>query len=510
MIKIIYDNYLSKIEGITPEQFLFLRDILKYEVPYMERKSTSNFTGYMPERWKYLINTKGFFYSGLLQDVIDALNAKKIPFEFESRVKFPEMSEEDIKIGFMRLKEMPVSPRPYQMEAILTAVDSKRGVVVAGTGAGKGVIISGICSFIYEKTLILLHSVDIAEQLSKEIFEYTSIPTGLIKGGRWETDKLITVAVIDSVRSKTQKKMSKEVKKWLDSIKVLIIDECHHATANSYENFLEKCSAPYRYGLTATALGSYYKGENGLTSNAPLLKGLLGSPVWIKTSKDLIDEGWLSVPTIYVMENDLGWNKDEHDIGLYSDEETKWLIENESRNKIAVNLICETISKDKNVIVFINRIEHGKILVKMLEEANVDSSTIRYAYGEINGPARQKMFKEFKSGEAKILIGTVLNEGLNFQINVGINLGGGMSPRTAIQRIGRILRKPRSESGDVDTSTPSYTDYYDFRDKGHPIFVKHGKERLNIYEELGHDVKIVKMKDKPVKKAKQSVDITEL
>lgn len=504
MIKIIYDHYLSKIEGLDSLQFTSLKDLLKYEIPYMNRHQISLRTGFLPDKWKYLINKNGYFYSGLLQDVEWWLGKNKIEYELEYRCEFSFMKESEYDHAFIRLEQMPVTPRDYQIEAILTAVDSKRGVVVAGTGAGKGVIIAGICTFIYEKTLILLDSVDIAEQLAKEITEYTGIQTGLIKGGRWETDQLITVAVIDSVHSKTKGKMKKEIKNWIDSINVLIIDECHHASAPTYESFLEKCKASYRFGLTATAMGNFYKGENGLTSNTPLLKGILGPAIWMKTSIDLINEGYLSIPDITMIEIDFGWDKDNDLIGQYSEEEKRWIIENEERNMRACKIIQDALKRDLNVIVFINRVEHGKILVKMLEDLGVDSALVRYANGQIVGPERQKMFKEFKSGEARVLIGTVLNEGLNFQIGVGINLGAGQSPRTAVQRLGRILRKPRGKNGDVDTSTPSYTSYYDFKDKGHPIFVKHGKERQKVYEDLGLEVKIVKTEKK--KKKKESAE----
>lgn len=505
MIKVIYDNYLSKIEGMTEIQYAAIKTRLKYEEPYMTRMSIKNTRGFMPERWKYLINSKGFFYSGLLGDVMDVLDQMKVEYEFESKVKFPEMSDEDIKQGIFRLKQMPVTPRPYQMEAVFTAIDGKRGAIVAGTGAGKGVIIAGLCTFLYTKTLIILDSVDIAEQLAKELYQYTGISTGLIKGGRWETEQLITVAVIDSLHSKTKGKMKKDVKAFIDSIELLIVDEAHHASAPTYEGFMQKCSAPYRFGLTATALGSYYRGENGLTSNEPLLKGIIGSTLWQKTSTDLVKEGWLSVPTIYMLEHRMNF---EGETGLYSDEERHWIIENEERNMKAAKIVKQAVEDDKNCIVFVSRVEHGKILVKLLEDIGLDKDLIRYAYGEITGADRQRMFQDFKSGEAKVLVGTVLSEGLNFQIGVGINLAGGQTPRLALQRLGRILRKPKGPNGDVDLTTPTYTTYYDFLDVGHPIFKKHAKERQDIYSKQGHEVKTIVL-EKPTRKKKKTTSIEE-
>lgn len=491
MIKVIYSHYLCKIEGLTSEQFKGLKNVLKYEENYRTREMIKQRAGFMPERWKYLINKEGYFYSGLLSDTIRYLKKNNIEHEL-IMPKLPKLSEEEIKEAFFRLDNMPVKPRPYQVEAILKMVDARQGVTVAGTGAGKSIIIGGICHFLYKKTLIVVDALDIAEQLAKEISFYTGESCGLIKGGRWEANHLFTVAVSDSIHSKTKKKMTKEVKKFIDSIEVLIIDECHHATAPSYELMLELIKAPYRFGLTATPMGNYYKGEQGLTSNEPLLKGLLGPTVFAKTTKTLIEEGWLSVPTIYMVENRLDFNKDEDEIGEYSYEETKWICENKERNLKAANIIKKSVEEDKNCIVFVNRVEHGKEFARLLEDIGVDPSLLRFAYGEIIGPARQQMFNEFRSGEAKVLIGTVLNEGLNFQIGVGLNLGAGMTPRLAIQRLGRILRKPRTSSGDVDTSTPCYTDYYDFIDTVHPIFRRHSSERMKIYKEMGHNVVEIK------------------
>jgi superfamily II DNA or RNA helicase len=482
---------MSLIEGLTPDQFIDLQGVLKYEESYRTRMMIQQKSGYMPPRWKPLINKKGFFYSGLLADCIKHLKNKGIEYEL-ILPKMPELSEQDIEDGIFRLNNMPVKPRPYQLDAILTMVESRRGVTVAGTGAGKSIIIGGLCHFLYKKTLVVVDSVDIAEQLAKEIAFYTGEPVGLIKGGRWETNHMFTVAVSDSIHSKTKGKMKKEVKDFIKSIKVFIIDECHHATAPSYELMIELIDAPYRFGLTATPLGNYYQGEQGLTSNAPLLKGLLGSTVFSKSTNDLIAEGWLSIPHIHLLEHKMSFNKDEDEIGEYQDEETKWICEDIERNQKAVNVITQAVSENKNCIVFVNRVEHGKLFAKLLEQNGIDPSLLRFAYGEIIGPQRQQMFSEFRSGEAKVLIGTVLNEGLNFQIDVGLNLGGGMTPRLAVQRLGRILRKPRSASGDVDTATPCHTIYYDFLDKVHPIFRRHSNERKSVYENDGHKITEVK------------------
>ena len=75
--------------------------------------------------------------------------------------------------------------------------------------------------------------------------------------------------------------------------------------------------------------------------------------------------------------------------------------------------------------------------------------------------------------DLKILISTVVNEGVNIpSMDVIIMAGGGKSNKLTVQRVGRALRKAEGKE------TAKIIDFYD-NDNG--ILLRHSKARLKTY-----------------------------
>lgn len=504
MPKIIYGPFYSQVEDIQAETLKALRENLSYDLPVKDMFFSSNPAGrYKQESVSYLINQKGKFYSGLINDAYKIITQLEGSCDIEMSFQYPEINIED---GIFRISKMPFKMRPYQETAFEKGVQQGRGIFKMATGAGKSVLISAFAAFYFLPTLIVVDSVDLCKQLANEITEYTGFPCGIIQGppGTWDI-KTINVGMIDSLNNflKNKKNLKTPQAKFLKSLEVLMIDECHHATAPSYAKLISFIEAPIRFGFTATPIGAFYKNKEGqMVTDSIKIKAMIGPMIENRGTKQLIDEGWLSVPNIFMIQNDIEF---DGNILSFEEEVERCILMNKQRNEIGAELISSKYKEGKNVIVFVTRIEHGKILTRLLQEKGVPADTIRYATGQVVGSSRKEMFNDYKDGSAKILIGTVLNEGLNFQCQVGVNMAGGYTPKAAIQRLGRVLRKPRGPSGDVDTDFHNEVEYYDFLDSAkrnpdgskrrgknpHPFFVKHGHMRIETYIEEGHNISIV-------------------
>ena len=141
------------------------------------------------------------------------------------------------------------SLKPNQMSAIKELKKHDTGVLVAPPGAGKTVI---GCALIAERnvtTLILVHRQNILDQWKKSIHEFLGIPLkeiGQLSGtkkklsGKIDLCSILTLAKVEDYQEIAL------------NYSQIIIDECHHLPAASFEAILKELPARYICGLTAT------------------------------------------------------------------------------------------------------------------------------------------------------------------------------------------------------------------------------------------------------------------
>ena len=133
-----------------------------------------------------------------------------------------------------------VTLRPYQHNCISAVDESKarRKAVVIPTGGGKTVVFASYALQNNLKTLVIAHRIELIRQ-TQATFESLdpSCSVGIVMGKINETDKQITVA---SIQTLSRRERLRQLPTDYD---LIIVDEAHHATANSYLRLF------YRYGL---------------------------------------------------------------------------------------------------------------------------------------------------------------------------------------------------------------------------------------------------------------------
>ena len=103
--------------------------------------------------------------------------------------------------------------------------------------------------------------------------------------------------------------------------------------------------------------------------------------------------------------------------------------------------------------------------------------------GESKKKIRQDVLYNFRSGKQKILISTLLNEGFDFRgLDVVILAAGKKSNKLIAQRVGRALR---TEAGKKEAII------VDFYDDDNGYLVKHSKQRIEVYKELGFPIEFI-------------------
>ncbi len=279
-------------------------------------------------------------------------------------------------------------------------------------------------------------------------------------------------------KSKNEKKYAKyhQMREFLDSVAVMIVDEAHHSKSDSWYNNLMTCdNALYRIALT----GSIDTQDDLLNMRLEALFGTIISKV---SNEFLISEGHSAKPTINTIpiltpkdiENQKEY-RDVYDIGITN---------NEFRNKLIAKLAEKWYNKDKGVLIIVNFITHGENISELLEDLNIEHF---FLHGEVDSELRQQKLNDMRSGKLKVMIATsLIDEGVDISGIHALILGaGGKSLRQVLQRIGRALRKKKDDNT---------TQIFDFEDRTHKFLYEHFKQRLSIYEEEKFEVKDVTRK----------------
>jgi len=139
--------------------------------------------------------------------------------------------------------------REVQQAAFDAIIPHDFGVLAATTAFGKTVVAAAIIARRQCNTLILVHRSELLDQWIARLKTFLSLePTqiGMIGGGRKQPSHIIDVALIQSLVRKG------EVSDLVGSYGHLIIDECHHLSAFSFELAVRRAKAHFVLGLSAT------------------------------------------------------------------------------------------------------------------------------------------------------------------------------------------------------------------------------------------------------------------
>ncbi len=139
--------------------------------------------------------------------------------------------------------------RPVQEEAVAGISVHDEGILCAPTAFGKTAVAAWLISKRKVNTLILVHRQQLLDQWQERLAMFLNMPAvsiGHIGGGKMHRTGRIDVAVIQSLYQK------EAVKDFVAEYGQVIVDECHHISAFTFEQVMKQVKAKYVVGLTAT------------------------------------------------------------------------------------------------------------------------------------------------------------------------------------------------------------------------------------------------------------------
>lgn len=342
--------------------------------------------------------------------------------------------------------------RPYQQSAIHSAIASRGGVIVIPTGGGKTMVAFGLAAALQTQTLFIVHTRELLRQTKAAAEKILGVEIGTIGAGKWDP-KPFTVALIQTLAKR-------DVSTIRDQFGLLIVDEAHHAPAQTYYQLLPQFASRYRVALTATP----YR-KDGMHE---LLWLQFGEIVYRVHKRDLEVHGRLMSPTIHPIATEFFYEFQDDFVHMISA-----LCNNSRRHKLVIKTIVSTHRPGGCSLVLTERVEHANALHKSLQEAGLP---VVLLHGKLNNKRREEAIQQLHTKEAELLVATLslIGEGWDHPPleTLYLTVPNGNRTKTT-QALGRILRpalhKPKPR-------------VYDFIDLNIGILRHHWTVRGRVYD----------------------------
>lgn len=398
--------------------------------------------------------------------------------------------------------------RAHQLDAIRAVLQNPRGVIKSPTGSGKSEVMIAAARYFWEelgyRTLIIEPKRGLALQTAEraELYYQGDVKVGLLADGIRRVGP-VTVATAQTllnfkprIRKGNKRNPSRMVpadpilKEVVREYEILMFDECHRASSESWYEIAMASSATRRYGFSATPLVSDdFRDARLIGAAGPIILNV--------NTVDLIEQGYAAKPKIVMVmsENASGPLlsspvrpvKDSitrqvvaHSNHIpYSEAYQRGIVENDAHNRAVVRAVAWLVERGRQTIVLSRRKAHFMRLAELMEDAGISFGSV---WGATDSSDRDHVKRAFGERRIRVLLAsTIFDEGEDLKSVEAIVLAEGVKVSTnSRQRVGRGMRPDSSDVWVVD-----------FVPTCHPKLADHAYRRALAYEQEGYEVRVV-------------------
>ncbi len=309
------------------------------------------------------------------------------------------------------------------------------------TGTGKTRLFTSIIrdislAALYERTrksiLIIAHRTELIEQIDESLNKY-HIPHSIIAGAFKDRRNLLLPVQVASIQTITHPSNRQLAKTFHADF--IIIDEAHHATAQSYTKLWNYYPQSKKLGVTATPWrmdGRGFKGNfDTLIPSMPI--------------KEFLDRGWLAPYKYYSVPLDSSLRSSIESInefGIDGDYKTSALEAVVDIGKIRAQLLDSYFAfvKGKKGIIYSISRKHSKHICNQFLDAGIKIADID---SQTPTELRKRLVHDFKNGDLDIIVNVdIFSEGFDCPDLEFVQLARPTRSLVKyIQQVGRGLRK---------------------------------------------------------------------
>lgn len=301
----------------------------------------------------------------------------------------------------------PRQLRPYQLEAV-QAVEAQwaspepvNPVVVLPTGTGKSTVIATLATRARARgyrVVMLAHRRELLDQMAASVglVEPDGERVGIVQADRDDPSTAIVAASFQTLQNQTR----------LESLgprQVVLVDEMHHSTAETYMAVLAQFGVRDRLAMACGFTATPARADGGLGQ-------MWDTVAYERTLKWAIQSGFLMTPVgLTVVLPELNLAKVHVRGGDYAQGELAEAME--ASTETTVDAVLRH-ARGRASIVFAAGVEHAQALASALTARGVRAAAVT---GSMSGEGREVVYEGFRSGALDAMVTVqVLTEGADF------------------------------------------------------------------------------------------------
>ena len=361
--------------------------------------------------------------------------------------------------------------RLEQQKAADALLEYDTGVLAASTAFGKTVIAAYLIAKRSVNTLILVHLKELLHQWIARLnafLDVTASDIGQIGGGKRKPTGIIDVATIQSLGRKGV------VDDIVAKYGYLIVDECHHISARSFEIVARQCKAKYVTGLSATVTRKdghhpiifmncgpvrYKVDDKKQASERPFTHKVIVRETSFRMSALFKADQYNAIHEIY-----------------------KALLESHERNQVIVSDVMNAIKNNRFPVILTERVEHLETLKSLLENKITNLIVMKGGMGKKQRQAALNALESLPDDteKAALATGRYLGEGFDDERLDTLFLTLPISWRGTLNQYAGRLHRIHESKKDVMI--------YDYVDLNVPVLAKMYDRRLKGYRSIGYEI----------------------
>ena len=455
-VRIVKANllYIDK-SGLSPSLLNRLRLLAAFQNPEFFKNQAMRLPVYDKPRVIDCSEDAGQYLGlprGCLADVTRLLTECAVKIDLEDKT----IAGEEIHLHFQG------ELREQQAKVVAQLMERDLSLLHAPTAFGKTVVAAAVIAKRRRNTLVLVHRQQLIDQWEERLLSFLDIAPGdlgQVGGGKNKPTSIVDIGMIQSFVRQGQ------VNDIVANYGQVIVDECHHVSAFSFEQVLRQCKAKYVLGLTATP-----KRKDG---HHPIIAMQCGPLLSAATDSEPGDDLGRAV---VIRDTSFVYPAQVEKPAIH--ELYQALVENSDRNKLIVSDVEEAVTRGRCPLLLTERVEHIEIFDKLLEACPYPRVIFKGGMGK---KQREAAMQELRASDARRIIiatGRYIGEGFDDSRLDTLFLALPISWSGTLQQyVGRLHRAHGGKSN---------VTVYDYVDASVPMLQRMFKRRVRGYRALGY------------------------
>jgi superfamily II DNA or RNA helicase len=361
--------------------------------------------------------------------------------------------------------------RPDQKKAVEALLSHDTGFLSASTAFGKTVVASFLIAKRGVNTLVMVHRRQLLDQWIARLTTFLDIDPkkiGQIGGGKRKPTGIIDVAIIQSLSKKGI------VDDIVGDYGYLVVDECHHISARSFEIAARQGKAKFVTGLSATVVRKDGHHPTIFMNCGPIRYKVDDRRQAIKrpfTHKVVVRKISFQLPSHLEMKDRLAIHE------LYAA-----LIRDEERNNMIVDDVIKAVKDGRSPVLLTERREHLETLESLLNSQVENVLVMKGGMGKKQRQALLERMQKLGDEQERVILATgrYLGEGFDdarldtLFLTLPVSWKGVLA-----QYAGRLHRLYDSKKEVV---------IYDYLDVNIPVAARMYERRTGGYKAIGYKI----------------------